>query len=126
MSDDLRALFLRHVCQTSEAPLGIEVARAAGATVWDRSGRAYLDLLAGMGVANVGHTHPEVVAAVRAQAEQYLHVMVYGEFVQAPQRPDVLYVRVGCPTQATPASPAQDTSFAVCVARQPSANQPRR
>jgi acetylornithine/succinyldiaminopimelate/putrescine aminotransferase len=85
MSDDLHALFLRHVCQTSEAPLGLEVARAAGATVWDRQGHAYLDLLAGMGVANVGHTHPEVVAAVRAQAERYLHVMVYGEFVQAPQ-----------------------------------------
>jgi acetylornithine/succinyldiaminopimelate/putrescine aminotransferase len=85
MSDDLHTRFLRHVCQTSGAPLGIEVARAAGATVWDRRGRAFLDLLAGMGVANVGHTHPEVVAAVRAQAERHLHVMVYGEFVQAPQ-----------------------------------------
>jgi len=85
VSDDLRALFLRHVCQTSPAPLGIEVARAAGARVWDTAGRAYLDLLAGMGVANVGHTHPAVVAAVRAQAEHHLHVMVYGEFVQEPQ-----------------------------------------
>jgi acetylornithine/N-succinyldiaminopimelate aminotransferase len=85
MSDDLRALFLRHVCQTSAAPLGIEVARAAGATVWDASGSPYLDLLAGMGVANVGHTHPEVVAAVRAQALRHLHVMVYGEFVQEAQ-----------------------------------------
>ena len=85
MSDDLAALFLRHVCQTSPAPLGIEVARAAGSTVWDAGGRAYLDLLAGMGVANVGHTHPEVVAAVRAQAERHLHVMVYGEFVQEAQ-----------------------------------------
>ncbi|TMB46216.1 MAG: aspartate aminotransferase family protein, partial [Deltaproteobacteria bacterium] len=85
VSDDLAALFLRHVCQTSAAPLGIEVARAAGSTVWDGRGRAYLDLLAGMGVANVGHTHPEVVAAVRAQAERHLHVMVYGEFVQEAQ-----------------------------------------
>jgi acetylornithine/succinyldiaminopimelate/putrescine aminotransferase len=85
VTDDLGALFLRHLCQTSAAPLGLEVARAAGTTVWDTRGRAYLDLLAGMGVANVGHTHPEVVAAVRAQAERHLHVMVYGEFVQAPQ-----------------------------------------
>jgi acetylornithine/succinyldiaminopimelate/putrescine aminotransferase len=85
MSDDLPTLFLRHVCQTSDAPLGLDVARAAGATVWDRAGRPYLDLLAGMGVANVGHTHPEVVAAVRAQLERHLHVMVYGEFVQEPQ-----------------------------------------
>lgn len=85
MNDDLHALFLRHVCQTSPAPLGLRVARAAGSTVWDDSGRPYLDLLAGMGVANVGHTHPEVVAAVRAQLERHLHVMVYGEFVQAAQ-----------------------------------------
>ena len=83
--DDLHALFLRHVCQTSPAPLGITVARASGSTVWDAAGRAYLDLLAGMGVANVGHTHPEVVAAVRAQAERHLHVMVYGEFVEEAQ-----------------------------------------
>jgi acetylornithine/N-succinyldiaminopimelate aminotransferase len=85
VNDDLSALFLRHVCQTSAAPLGIVVVRAAGATVWDADGRAYLDLLAGMGVANIGHTHPEVVAAVRAQVERHLHVMVYGEFVQEAQ-----------------------------------------
>jgi len=85
MSDDLDALFRRHVCQTSPAPLGIRVARAAGASVWDASGREYLDLLAGMGVANVGYTHPEVVAAVRAQADRHLHVMVYGELIQEPQ-----------------------------------------
>jgi len=83
--DDLRTLFLRHVCQTSAMPLGLIVARASGSTVWDTAGRAYLDLLAGMGVANVGHTHPEVVAALRAQAERHLHVMVYGEFVEQAQ-----------------------------------------
>jgi acetylornithine/succinyldiaminopimelate/putrescine aminotransferase len=81
----LSELFARHVCQTSTAPLGLEVVRAAGATVWDANGDAWLDLLAGMGVANVGHAHPDVVAAVRAQAERHLHVMVYGEFVQEPQ-----------------------------------------
>ena len=85
MSDELRALFLRHVCQTSPTPLGITVVRAAGSTLWDAAGRPWLDLLAGMGVANVGHTHPEVVAAVRAQAERHLHVMVYGELVQEAQ-----------------------------------------
>ena len=106
MSDDLRALFLRHVCQTSAAPLGIEVARAAGATVWDAAGREYLDLLAGMGVANVGHVHPEVVAAVRAQAERYLHVMVYGEFVEAPQ------VRLATRLAGLLAAPLQVVYFA--------------
>lgn len=85
MTEDLHALFLRHLCQTSDAPLALEVKRARGSTVWDREDRSHLDLLAGMGVANVGHAHPAVVAAVKAQADQYLHVMVYGEFVQAPQ-----------------------------------------
>ena len=83
--EGLRQAFLRHVCQTSPSPLGIVVARAEGATIWDVEGRAYLDLLSGIGVANLGHGHPEVVAAVRAQAERYLHVMVYGEAVEEPQ-----------------------------------------
>jgi acetylornithine/N-succinyldiaminopimelate aminotransferase len=85
MSDDLDALFRRHVCQTSPAPLGIPVARAAGSSVWDTNGREYLDLLAGMGVSNIGHTHPAVVEAVRTQAARHLHVMVYGELVQEMQ-----------------------------------------
>jgi 4-aminobutyrate aminotransferase-like enzyme len=85
VTDDLRALFLRHVCQTSDSPMGLVVASARGATVCDAEGREYLDLLAGMGVANVGHAHPDVVAAVRAQADRHLHVMVYGEFVQEAQ-----------------------------------------
>jgi len=82
---DVRAAFLRHVCQTSPEPLGIEVARASGATVWDTRGRAYLDLLSGIGVANVGHAHPDVVRAIQQQAARYLHVMVYGEAIEAPQ-----------------------------------------
>jgi acetylornithine/N-succinyldiaminopimelate aminotransferase len=83
--DELRREFLRHVCQTSPSPLGIVVSRAEGATIWDADGRAYLDLLSGIGVANLGHGHPEVIAAVRAQAERYLHVMVYGEAVEEAQ-----------------------------------------
>ncbi len=83
--DELRQAFLRHVCQTSPSPLGIVVARAEGATIWDTDGRAYLDLLSGIGVANIGHGHPEVIAAVQAQAERYLHVMVYGEAIEEPQ-----------------------------------------
>jgi acetylornithine/succinyldiaminopimelate/putrescine aminotransferase len=81
----LAADFRRFVCQTSTAPLGIVIARAEGAKVWDTDGREYLDLLAGMGVANVGHCNPEVVAAVHAQAQRYLHVLVYGELVLESQ-----------------------------------------
>ena len=83
--NSLTATFLRHVCQTSAQPLGIVVARAQGTTIWDDAGRAYLDLLAGMGVANVGHAHPEVVHAIGEQTRRYLHVSVYGEMVQQPQ-----------------------------------------
>jgi acetylornithine/N-succinyldiaminopimelate aminotransferase len=84
-SEQVTQAFLRHVCQTSPEPLGVVVARACGTAIWDAAGREYLDLLAGMGVANIGHTHPAVVAAVEAQIRQYLHVAVYGETVQAPQ-----------------------------------------
>jgi acetylornithine/succinyldiaminopimelate/putrescine aminotransferase len=82
---DLAALFRRHVAPTSTAPLGLEIERAVGARVVDRSGKEYVDFLAGMGVANVGHSHPEVVAAIREQAGRYLHAMVYGEYVEEPQ-----------------------------------------
>jgi acetylornithine/N-succinyldiaminopimelate aminotransferase len=85
MSDELKSMFLRHVCQTSAEPLGLVVARARGTKVWDATGREYLDLLAGMGVANVGHAHPAVVSAIEEQIRRYLHVAVYGEMVQAPQ-----------------------------------------
>lgn len=78
-------LFRRHVCQTSDAPLGLEVVRAAGSWVYTADGQAYLDFLAGICVNNVGHAHPAVVAAVQAQAEKYLHAMVYGEYVLEPQ-----------------------------------------
>ncbi len=65
--------------------MGIVVDRAKGSYLYDKAGRAYLDFISGMGVANIGHTNPAVVAAICAQARAYLHVMVYGECVQAPQ-----------------------------------------
>lgn len=80
-----RDAFLRHVCQTSDSPLGLEIERASGATIHTRDGRTFIDLLAGIGVNNVGHAHPAVVEAVREQAGRYLHAMVYGEYVQEPQ-----------------------------------------
>ncbi len=81
----LRDDFFRFVCQTSSEPMGIEVQCAHGCMIVDTSGKEYLDLLAGIGVANLGHTHPAVVQAVKTQAERYLHVMVYGEYIQEPQ-----------------------------------------
>jgi acetylornithine/N-succinyldiaminopimelate aminotransferase len=77
--------FQRHLAQTSAAPLGLVIANARGSWLTDVRGRRYLDLLAGMGVANVGHTHPAVRRACVEQLRRYLHVMVYGEFVLASQ-----------------------------------------
>jgi acetylornithine/N-succinyldiaminopimelate aminotransferase len=81
----LRDDFLRYLCQTSSEPIGIEVDHASGSRVVDRDGKEYLDFLSGIGVANVGHAHPQVVKAICDQAKRYLHVMVYGEYLQQPQ-----------------------------------------
>ncbi len=82
---DLRQLFLRHVAQTSPTPAGLEITKACGSYLYDVAGNAYLDLIGGISVCNVGHCHPVVIAAIKQQAEQYLHVMVYGETIQSPQ-----------------------------------------
>lgn len=80
-----RQLFLQHVAQTSDAPLALEVERAVGVYLYDVNGKAYIDLISGISVSSLGHCHPVVVEAVRAQAGLYMHTMVYGEFVQGPQ-----------------------------------------
>jgi acetylornithine/succinyldiaminopimelate/putrescine aminotransferase len=80
-----RDIFLRHVAQTSDAPLALEFVRAEGSYLWDASGKSYIDLIGGISVCNVGHRHPAVIAAIKDQADRYLHTMVYGETVQAPQ-----------------------------------------
>jgi acetylornithine/succinyldiaminopimelate/putrescine aminotransferase len=77
--------FFRNVAQTSDAPMGIVVESAEGAIVRAADGREYIDLLAGIGVAALGHGHPRVLAAIAEQANRHLHVMVYGELVQAAQ-----------------------------------------
>lgn len=80
-----RELFLRHIGQTSAAPLALEIVRAEGATLYDANGKEYIDLIGGISVANVGHRHPKVIEAIKKQLDAYLHIMVYGEFVEAPQ-----------------------------------------
>ncbi len=80
-----RQLFLRHVAQTSESSLQFEIQRAEGIFFYDKAGKAYIDLVSGVSVSALGHAHPKVIEAVKDQAERYMHTMVYGEFVQAPQ-----------------------------------------
>ncbi|WP_214228548.1 aspartate aminotransferase family protein [Pedobacter sp. B4-66] len=80
-----RQLFLQHNAQTTLEPLLLEFNKASGMYLYDTEGKKYMDLIAGIGVSNVGHCHPAVVEAVKNQAESYMHIMVYGEFVQSPQ-----------------------------------------
>ncbi len=83
--DILRKQFLAHVGQTSPSPLLTEVARAKGIFFYTPEGKRYFDLVAGVSVSNVGHGNPHVVRAVKRQAEEYMHIMVYGEMVETPQ-----------------------------------------
>jgi acetylornithine/N-succinyldiaminopimelate aminotransferase len=88
---NLRQLFLQHVAQTSMAPLALEIIKAEGCELTDASGKKYIDLIGGISVANIGHRHPKVVDAIKKQLDAYMHIMVYGEFVQSPQ---VQYARL--------------------------------
>jgi acetylornithine/succinyldiaminopimelate/putrescine aminotransferase len=78
--------FLDHLGQTSPFPFLIEVDRAEGAYIFDKQGKPYLDMIAGVAVNNIGHRHPKVLAALIAQLDKHLHVMVYGEFIQDAQQ----------------------------------------
>ncbi|MEI8204354.1 MAG: aspartate aminotransferase family protein [Bacteroidota bacterium] len=80
-----RQLFLNNVAQTSPFPLGLEIERAEGIYLWDRNQKKYIDLIAGISVSNVGHRHPMVIKAIEKQLASYMHLMVYGEYVQTPQ-----------------------------------------
>ncbi|HXU28460.1 MAG TPA: aspartate aminotransferase family protein [Bacteroidia bacterium] len=80
-----KQLFLQHVAQTSPAPLALEIVSASGIYLNDVSGKQYIDLISGISVSNIGHCHPEVVEAVKKQAETFMHLMVYGEYVHSPQ-----------------------------------------
>ncbi|HXR25635.1 MAG TPA: aspartate aminotransferase family protein [Candidatus Binataceae bacterium] len=73
--------FERHLAQTSDAPIGLEIDHAEGSWIYTADGHRYLDLIAGIGVSALGHGNPAVLAAIADQARRHLHVMVYGEYV---------------------------------------------
>jgi len=80
-----RQYFFQHLAQTSDKPIGIEVASAEGIYIKDVDGKIFVDMIAGFSVCNIGHSHPAVIKAIQEQAAKYMHVIVYGEFIQAPQ-----------------------------------------
>lgn len=80
-----RQHFFDHLAQTSEYPLALEIERAEGVYMYGTDGKQYLDLISGIGVSNVGHRHPQVLAALHKQLDKHMHLLVYGEFVQSTQ-----------------------------------------
>jgi len=77
--------FYKYVAQTSPEPIAIEVDRAQGIYFYDKSEKKYIDLISGIAVCNMGHSHPEIINAVKEQLDKYMHLMVYGELIQQPQ-----------------------------------------
>ncbi len=80
-----RTVFFRHLAQTSSFPLALEIVSAEGLYMYGADGKEYMDLISGISVSALGHRHPAVVSAVKEQADKYMHLMVYGEFVLSPQ-----------------------------------------
>ncbi|HEX7411547.1 MAG TPA: aspartate aminotransferase family protein [Bacteroidales bacterium] len=80
-----RELFFRHLAPTSDAPLALEIERAEGIYLFGPKGKSYVDLISGISVSSVGHLHPHVVKAVTGQLGKYMHLMVFGEYIQSPQ-----------------------------------------
>ncbi|WP_400080383.1 aspartate aminotransferase family protein [Winogradskyella sp. R77965] len=76
--------FFKYQAQTTPHPLAMEISHAKGSYIYDTKGKVYLDFVAGVSACSLGHSHPKVVNAVKAQLDKYLHVMVYGEYIQEP------------------------------------------
>jgi len=80
MDDD----FFKYQAQTTPHPLAMQVSHAKGSYIYDTDGKAYLDFVAGVSACSLGHGHPKVTSAIKEQLDKYLHVMVYGEYIQEP------------------------------------------
>ena len=75
-------LFLKIQGQTNPYPYLIDVESAKGIYIYDKSGKSYIDMISGVAVSNVGHSHPKIIDAIKKQIDKHMHVMVYGEFIQ--------------------------------------------
>lgn len=77
--------FLTYQAQTSPYPLKLKIKRAMGSYIYDKDDKPYLDFIAGVSANTLGHQPSKVKEAIKTQLDKYMHVMVYGEFIQAPQ-----------------------------------------
>jgi acetylornithine/succinyldiaminopimelate/putrescine aminotransferase len=76
--------FFKYQAQTSPHPLAMEISHAKGSYIYDTNNKAYLDFVAGVSACTLGHSHPKIANAIKTQLDQYLHVMVYGEYILKP------------------------------------------
>lgn len=95
--------FFKYQAQTSPHPLALEVSHAKGSYIYDTQGKAHLDFVAGVSACSLGHCHPRVVNAIQEQANKYMHVMVYGEYIQQPavQYTKLLAAHLPAPLETT-------------------------
>ncbi|PNW28894.1 aspartate aminotransferase family protein [Formosa algae] len=80
----MKEAFFKYQAQTSPFPLAMEISHAKGSYIYDTNQNAYLDFVAGVSACSLGHGHPKVVKAIKDQVDKYMHVMVYGEYIQKP------------------------------------------
>lgn len=83
MANSAQDIFLNHIAQTTPFPFLLEIDKAKGVYLYDKEGKAYMDLISGVAVSNLGHQHPAVVKAIKEQVDKHLHIMVYGEYIQS-------------------------------------------
>lgn len=83
--------FFKYQAQTTPHPLAVEISHASGSYIYDSQGNKHLDFVAGVSASTLGHGHPRVINAIKKQLDDYLHVMVYGEYIQ---KPSVLFTKL--------------------------------
>jgi|TARA_R110000737_G_scaffold224336_3_gene239339 acetylornithine/N-succinyldiaminopimelate aminotransferase len=112
--------FLRKQGQTNPFPFLIDVDYAEGIYIYDKSGKSYMDMISGVAVNNIGHRNPKVVEAIKNQADKYLHVMVYGEFIQdaplalAQKLTDILPENLNCVYPVNSGTEANEAAIKLC------------
>lgn len=119
--EDLLDRRSRAVARGVSAAHPLFVSRASGATIWDVDGREYVDFAGGIGVMNLGHHHPGVLAAVQAQLDAFTHtcfqVGMYESYVALCERMNALAPGDGPKKTLLLTSGAEATENAVKIAR---------
>lgn len=85
-------IFLHHLAQTTDSPFLLNISHADGVYLFSHDGKKYIDLISGIAVSNLGHNHPKIKEAIKAQVDKHMHVMVYGEYVQ--ETPNLLAKKI--------------------------------